>query len=111
MEQLISFRDKQLIKVVTGIRRCGKSTLLDLFADYLRENNVEDRQIIRLNLEYPEYHDLQTYMRLYEHVKERLQEDRMNYIQRNPGSQPQVSVDDGFYAQRVAQRDQTDQRA
>jgi predicted AAA+ superfamily ATPase len=65
---------------VTGIRRCGKSTLLDLFADYLKENGAEDEQIIRLNLEYPEYHELQTYIQLYEYVKERLREDRMNYI-------------------------------
>ncbi|GHU83438.1 ATPase [Clostridia bacterium] len=80
LEQLISFRDKQLIKVVTGIRRCGKSTLFDLYADYLKEQGVEDRQIIRLNLEYPEYHDLQTYMQLYDYIKALLQDDCMNYV-------------------------------
>jgi len=80
LEQLVSFRNKQLIKVVTGIRRCGKSTLFDLYTDYLRENGVEDNQIIRLNLEYPEYHELQTSMQLYGYVKERLLQDRMNYI-------------------------------
>jgi predicted AAA+ superfamily ATPase len=80
MEQLAGFRDKQLIKVVTGIRRCGKSTLLDLFADYLKENGVEDERIIRINLEYPEFHALQTYRQLYEYVRERLWDDRMNYI-------------------------------
>lgn len=80
MEQLVRFRDKQLIKVVTGIRRCGKSTLLDLFTDYLKKNGVEDGQIIRLDLEYPEFHDLQTYRQLYEYVRGRLREDRMNYI-------------------------------
>jgi predicted AAA+ superfamily ATPase len=80
MERLAGFRGKQLIKVVTGIRRCGKSTLFDLFADYLKENHVEDRQIIRLNLEYPEYLELRTATRLYEYVRERLQEDCMNYI-------------------------------
>ncbi|GHU78948.1 ATPase [Clostridia bacterium] len=80
LEQLISFRDKQLIKVVTGIRRCGKSTLFDLYADYLKGQGVEDRQIIRLNLEYPEYHELQTYMQLYDYIKAQLQDDRMNYI-------------------------------
>ncbi|GHV08689.1 ATPase [Clostridia bacterium] len=80
LERLISFRDKRLIKVVTGIRRCGKSTLFDLYADYLTEQGVEDRQIIRLNLEYPEYHDLQTYMQLYDYIKAQLQDDCMNYI-------------------------------
>lgn len=80
LEQLISFRDKNLIKVVTGIRRCGKSTLFDLYEDYLKSQGVENRQIIRLNLEFPEYHELQSYMQLYEHIKEQLQEDCMNYV-------------------------------
>ncbi|GHU65105.1 ATPase [Clostridia bacterium] len=80
LEQLISFRDKQLIKVVTGIRRCGKSTLFDLYTDYLKKQGVEDRQIIRLNLEYPEFHDLQTYMQLYDFIKVQLQDDCMNYV-------------------------------
>lgn len=80
LEQLIRFRDKKLIKVITGIRRCGKSTLLDLYEDYLKSQGVEDRQIIRLNLEFPEYHELQTYMQLYDHIKKQLQDDCMNYI-------------------------------
>jgi len=80
LEQLIRFRDKDIIKVVTGIRRCGKSTLFDLYEAYLKEQGVEDRQIIRLNLEMPEYHELQSYMQLYEHVKAQLCEDCMNYI-------------------------------
>jgi predicted AAA+ superfamily ATPase len=80
LDQLISFRDKDLIKVVTGIRRCGKSTLFDLYEEYLKAQGVEERQIIRLNLEYPEYHDLQTYMQLYDYVKERLLDDGMNYV-------------------------------
>ena len=80
LDQLISFRDKHLVKVVTGIRRCGKSTLLDLFAGYLKDQGVEDRQIIRLNLELPEYHELQTYMQLYGYIKKRMQRGRMNYI-------------------------------
>ena len=46
MEQLISFREKQIIKVVTGIRRCGKSTLFDLYDEYLRNNGVQEDQII-----------------------------------------------------------------
>lgn len=80
MEQLISFREKQIIKVVTGIRRCGKSTLFDLYCEYLRSDGVEDDQIIRINLEDPDYHDIQGYMQLYDLVKERLSPDKMNYI-------------------------------
>lgn len=80
MDQLISFREKQIIKVVTGIRRCGKSTLFDLYCEYLRGDGVSDDQIIRINLEDPDYHDIQDYMQLYDLVKERLIPDKMNYI-------------------------------
>ena len=80
MEQLISFREKQIIKVVTGIRRCGKSTLFDLYCEYLRKDGVGDNQIIRINLEDPDYFDIQDYMQLYSLVKERLISDKMNYI-------------------------------
>ena len=80
VKELLRFQDKQLIKVITGIRRCGKSTLFDLYIDRLLQNGAERRQIIRLNLEDPEYHELQTWLQLFEFVKERLQEDCMNYI-------------------------------
>lgn len=45
------FKDKELIKVITGIRRCGKSTLLELFQEYLIERRMEENQIISINLE------------------------------------------------------------
>jgi predicted AAA+ superfamily ATPase len=80
LSELIAFREKELIKAVTGIRRCGKSTLFDLYIDWLKEQGVEDRQIIRINLEYPEFHELETYKELYNYVKVRLQDDCMNYI-------------------------------
>ena len=48
LDELISFKDKDLIKVVTGIRRCGKSTLLDLYAEYLLNNGTNSNQIIRI---------------------------------------------------------------
>ena len=80
MEQLISFREKQIIKVVTGIRRCGKSTLFDLYCEYLRSEGVTDDQIIRINLEDPDYHDIQDYMQLFNLIKEQLRTDKMNYI-------------------------------
>ncbi len=80
LSQLIHFKDKQLIKVVTGIRRCGKSTLFDLFCDWLRANGVKDEQIIRVNLEDPDYHFLKSYMQLFDFIREKLLPDRMNYI-------------------------------
>ena len=51
LNQLNSFRDKQLIKVITGIRRCGKSTLLDLFREELLKSGVNHEQIIAVNFE------------------------------------------------------------
>ena len=80
LDRLISLKDKNLIKVITGIRRCGKSTLLDIYEEYLKSLGVESSQIIRVNLEMPEFHDLQSYMQLYEYIKNQLKEDRMNYI-------------------------------
>ncbi len=80
MEQLISFREKQIIKVVTGIRRCGKSTLFDLYCEYLRNDGVREDQIIRINLEDPDYHNIQDYMQLYELIRDRLAPDKMNYV-------------------------------
>ena len=80
MEQLISFREKQIIKVITGIRRCGKSTLFDLYCEYLQNNGIQEDQIIRFNLEDPDYHDIQDYMQLYDLVSDRLNPDKMNYI-------------------------------
>ncbi|MBQ8040624.1 MAG: ATP-binding protein [Lachnospiraceae bacterium] len=77
---LIRQREKQIIKVVTGVRRCGKSTLFEIYRDYLLENGVEPTQIISLNFEDIEYEDLRDYKRLYEYVKERLVSDKMNYI-------------------------------
>ncbi len=80
LDELKSFKDKQLIKVVTGIRRCGKSTLFELYCDYLRKHGIEDSQIISINLEDPEFHDLTEYMQLYDYVNERLLPDKMNYV-------------------------------
>jgi predicted AAA+ superfamily ATPase len=80
LEQLESFRDKQLIKVVTGIRRCGKSTLLELYQDYLRSSGIEDEQIVVVNLEDGEYGDIETTRQLYSHVKNRLLPGRKTYV-------------------------------
>jgi len=80
LNSLISFRDKKLIKVVTGIRRCGKSTLFELFQDYLRSDGVSDKQIISINLEEGDYDDIETYKQLYSYVNERIIPDTKMYI-------------------------------
>lgn len=80
LNKLIEWKNEQVIKVVTGIRRCGKSTLLLQYQDYLRENGVSDEQIISLNFEELENEDLLDYKVLYSYIKERLCKDNMTYI-------------------------------
>lgn len=80
LNKLIAFRDKQLIKIVTGIRRCGKSTLLELYQEYLRENGVSDTQIISINFEDMDYEELTDCRKLHAFLKSRLIKDKMTYI-------------------------------
>lgn len=80
LKQLISFSEKQLIKVITGIRRCGKSTLLELFRDALLANGTDGRQITAINFEDAEFEYLTERKALYDYIKERLIPDKMNYI-------------------------------
>ena len=80
LNKLIRFKDKELIKVVTGIRRCGKSTLFDLYINYLLQNGVKEEQIIRLNLEDPVFYELDDYLKLYNYIKVKMKKDKMNYI-------------------------------
>ena len=102
LNKLIRFKDKELIKVVTGIRRCGKSTLFDIYINYLLNNGVDKNQIIRLNLEDPVYYELTDYLKLYNYIKKKLDENKMNYIfidevQSIPQFQKAV---DGLYIQK-----------
>lgn len=80
LDNLISFKDKKLIKVITGIRRCGKSTLFELYQDYLLGNGVNAEQIISVNLEAGEFADIADDRALYKYVNARLDDERMNYI-------------------------------
>lgn len=80
LERLIDWKDEKVIKVVTGIRRCGKSTLLKQYQDYLRENGVQDEQIIDINFEDLEYENLLGYKKLYQYIKDKLCKDKMTYI-------------------------------
>jgi len=80
LQRLISWKDEQVIKVVTGIRRCGKSTLLNQYQDYLKSNSILDEQIISINFEELEYEELLDYKKLYQYIKERLCTDKTTYI-------------------------------
>ena len=80
LDKLIGFRDKQLIKVVTGVRRCGKSTLLEIYQDYLRANGVKEEQIIAVNLEDFDFFALREPAALHRYIKERLVPGKMTYV-------------------------------
>jgi uncharacterized protein len=77
---LIGFKDKDLIKVITGIRRCGKSTIMEIFQNFLLSNGVNQNQIISINFEDFEYAELKDHKKLYSYIKERLVEGKMTYI-------------------------------
>ena len=80
LKQLLSWKDQSIIKVLTGIRRCGKSTILKLYQEYLLNNGIDPSQIISINFEELEYEDLQDYKKLYQYIKDRLVENEMMYI-------------------------------
>ena len=80
LDKLIAFRDKQLIKVVTGIRRCGKSTLLEIYQNWLLEHGVEKTEIVSINFEDIDYEELLDYKKLYNYLKERLVPGKITYI-------------------------------
>jgi len=80
LDDLISFKDKQLIKVLTGIRRCGKSTLFEQYQKHLIQEGVSKNQIIFINLEDGDFQDIEDNKQLYEYVNERLISNKKNYI-------------------------------
>lgn len=80
LDKLIALKDKQLIKVITGIRRCGKSTLFKLYQDYLLKNGISEEQIQTINFEDAVNEDLQDYKKLYKHILENSIKDKKNYI-------------------------------
>lgn len=79
LERLRNLKHKKLIKIVTGIRRCGKSTVMEMFRDELLENGVDENQIIFLNFEDYDNKYLRNPDELYSYIKERLTQ-KMNYI-------------------------------
>ncbi len=80
INKLLSYRDKDIIKVVTGLRRSGKSTLLQMFRNDLLNNNVTEKQIQFYNFELPENFLNKSWDTLYFEIKSKLQPDKMNYI-------------------------------
>ncbi|OUN97358.1 ATPase [Pseudoflavonifractor sp. An44] len=80
LEKLKAFQDKRLIKIITGIRRCGKSTLMEIYQDYLRGNGVSEEQIVAVNFEDYDFHSLRNPQQLHAYVKERLIPGKKVYV-------------------------------
>lgn len=79
LKRMIAFQDTEMIKVVTGIRRCGKSSLMKLMAQHLRESGVTDDQILEMNFESMSIPDMDT-RGFYEYVKTRICPDKRTYL-------------------------------
>ncbi len=80
ISSLLAFKDKDLIKVISGLRRSGKSTLLTIFRDQLSNLGIEDNQIHTYNFELPENYLNKTWNKLYYEIKEKLIPNKQNYI-------------------------------
>lgn len=80
LNKLKTYKDKHIIKVITGIRRCGKSTLMKMFKDYLLESGISSEQIIFLNFEDFDNYELLNAKNLYSFLKPKIQQGRMTYI-------------------------------
>lgn len=78
--KILGYKDKKIIKVVTGVRRCGKSTLLSMYRQYLLDNGVDTEQIIFINFEDLKYENILDKSSLYEYLSENMSKDKMNYI-------------------------------
>jgi len=80
LEQLKMWREREMIKVVTGVRRCGKSTLFELYIDYLKSTGVTSEQVVSINLEDEDNSELLDHAKLHEYVKSRLRKDKWTYV-------------------------------
>lgn len=80
MERLQAFKNNKIIKVVTGLRRSGKSTLLEMFRDELLQNGVAPEQIQYVNFELMKYDSVRSYKQLYDLVTDKILPDKKNYL-------------------------------
>lgn len=79
LNQLIAFKDKEPVKVITGIRRCGKSSLLKLMQEYLLDSGIEQNQIIAINFESLKFQEM-NYKELYEYVQKKIPHTKRAYL-------------------------------
>ena len=79
LNKLIAFKDTEPVKIITGIRRCGKSSLLKLMIKYLKEQGIEEKQILAMNFESMAFKDM-TAQAFYNYVKEHINTDKRTYL-------------------------------
>ncbi len=80
LDQLSMWREEEMIKIITGVRRCGKSTLFELYIDMLKADGISDKQIIFINLEDEDYSELLDYKKLHNYIKERIHKNVWTYV-------------------------------
>lgn len=80
LNQLLSWKNQNIITVLTGVRGCGKTTIIKMYQEYLLNNGVNQSQIISINFDDLEYEELLDYHKLYLYIKDRLVENKMMYI-------------------------------
>ncbi len=80
LNKLIKFKDKDLIKIIKGIKGCGKSTMMELYKNYLIQNGISKSQIISLNLEDLSFSFINNYLDLYNYITSKLLKDKKNYV-------------------------------
>ena len=80
IDRLLAFRDNKIVKIITGLRRTGKSTLLEIYRDYLISQGVDNNAVIHINFELYEYNDIKTDEDLYNLIKSKLVANKKNYI-------------------------------
>ena len=80
LNKLEAWKNKRLIKVITGVRRCGKSTLMEMFQGHLKKDGVAESHILSVNFEDYDFYDLRDPAKLYAYIQERIDANSMNYI-------------------------------
>ncbi|MEG2512060.1 MAG: ATP-binding protein, partial [Acetivibrio sp.] len=80
LSKLTEYKDKDIVKIVTGIRRCGKSTLLDIYEDYLLSSGIKSANILHMNMESLQHRDLLSYLAFYDYVSNHIVKGEKNYL-------------------------------
>ena len=80
LSRIRGFYDSDLIKILVGIRRCGKSVILNQIIDEIKEKGTDDEHIIYVNFEFIEYEELQDYKKLNKYIKEKIIDEKKYYV-------------------------------